>query len=37
MGVTKLFEIGNFPYKIVEFTKLSMRQVCNRRKKQFSC
>ena len=28
-----MFEIGNFPYKIVEFTKLSMRQVCNRKKK----
>ena len=35
MDVTKLFEIGHFPYKIVEFQ--SMKQVCKPKKKQFSC
>ena len=33
MGFTKLSERSHFPYKIVEFTKFRMRQVCNPEKK----
>ena len=33
MDVTKLFEIGHFPFKIVEFSKFSMKQVCKAKKK----
>ena len=33
MDVTKLFENGHFPYKIVEFTKFSMKQVCKPKKR----
>ena len=32
MAVTNLFEIGHFPYKIVEFTTFSMKQVCKPKK-----
>ena len=34
MDVTKLFEVGHLPYKIVEFTKFSMKQVCKPKKKE---
>ena len=33
MDATKLFEIGNFPSKIVGITKFSMKQVCKPTKK----
>lgn len=33
---TRLFEIGNFPYKIVEFKKFSMKLVCKKKKKSNS-
>ena len=33
MDVTKLFEIGHLSYKIVEFPKFSMKQVCKPKKK----
>ena len=32
MAVTNLFEIGHFPFKIVEFTTFSMKQVCKPKK-----
>ena len=34
MDVTKLFEVGHLPYKIVEFTKFSMKQVCKSKRKE---
>ena len=33
MAVTNLFKIGHLPYKIVKFTKFSMKQVCKPKKK----
>ena len=33
MDITKLFEIGQVPFKIVEFTKFSMKQESKSKKK----
>ena len=33
MDITKLFEIGQVPFKIVEFTKFSMNQESKSKKK----